>query len=224
MPKLKDHILLRIKEMLRHEALASRENLNPPQAGLLAIQGVGEDRDFMYFKSDCMYQHCLARFNYTTYDIRRSQDVINPGTPHRDIMLLASRADNGEAPIHPFLYARVLGIYHVNVIYTGQGSLDNAPRRMEFLWVRWFEYDGGRSVEWADLTLNTIRFLPMADERAFGFVDPKSVLRSCHIVPAFARGGARVDGIGLSRLAQDAQDWVRYRVNRCVQFCLPPII
>jgi hypothetical protein len=41
------------------------------------------------FKSDCMYNHRIVRFNYTTYDVRRSQDVINPRTSHCDIMLLA---------------------------------------------------------------------------------------------------------------------------------------
>ena len=167
-----------------------------------------------------MYRHHLARFNYTTYDVRRAQDVINPGTAHRDIMLLANTEGN-EDTTHPFLYAHVLGIYHVNVIYTGGGSVDYIARKVEFLWVRWFEYDSERSVVWADLNLDPIRFLPMADERAFGFVDPKAVLRGCHVLPAFARGKAQIDGVGLSRLAQDAQDWSRYRVNRCVRNYLP---
>ena len=70
-----------------------------------------------------MYRHHLARFNYTTYDIRRSQDVINPGTSHHDIMLLANTDESNSNSKHPFLYARVLGIYHVNVIYTGEGKL-----------------------------------------------------------------------------------------------------
>jgi len=99
--------------------------------------------------------------------------------------------------------------------------VDYIARKVEFLWVRWFEYDSNRSVEWADLNLDPICFLPMADERAFGFVDPKDVLRGCHVLPTFARGRARIDGVGLSRLAHDAQDWSRYRVNRCVQNYLP---
>jgi hypothetical protein len=246
--KLKDHILPRIQEMLRREALAADDS-SPPQAGLSAVQRPNADRDSLFFKGDRMYRHHLARFNYTTYDVRRSQDVINPGTSHCDIMLLADNAGSDTDSVHPFLYARVLGIYHVNVIYTGMGSLDYIARRVEFLWVRWFEYDADRSVKWEDLKLDPIRFPPMSEKGAFGFVDPKDVLRGCHIVPSFAkwedlkldrirfpptadkgafgskgvpRGGhitrdkARVDGIGLSRLAHDAQDWSRYRVNRCV--------
>jgi hypothetical protein len=220
LPKLKAHILPRIKEMLREESFALGEGLNSPQAGLSGIPRQNMDCDSIFFKSDRMYRHHLARFNYTTYDVRRSQDVVNPATAHCDIMLLANSA--GDGPLsHPFLYARVLGIYHVNVVYTGEGSLDYTARRVEFLWVRWFEYDRNRSVEWSDLTLDPIRFPPMADKHAFGFVDPKDVLRGCHIVPAFASGRARVDGIGLSRLACDAQDWSRYRVNRRVHLIHP---
>jgi hypothetical protein len=122
-------------------------------------------------------------------------------------MLLANNANSDRDSSHPFLYARVLGIYHVNVIYTGGGSLDNAARRVEFLWVRWFEYDAQRSFTRANSKLDPVCFLPTADEGAFGFVDPSDVLRCCHIVPAFARGKAPLDDIGLSRLACDEQDW-----------------
>ena len=161
-----------------------------------------------------MYGHHLARFNYTTYDIRRSQDVINPGTSHRDIMLLANKDESNSDSKHPFLYARVLGIYHVNAIYTGEGRLDCSAQRVEFLWVRWFEYDGRSSTEWQDMKLDSLRFPPMSIEGAFGFVNPADVLRGCHIVPSFAGGKARLDGVGLSKLAHDAQDWARYCVNR----------
>jgi len=161
-----------------------------------------------------MYRHHLARFNYTTYDIRRSQDVINPGTSHRNIMLLANRDESDGDPKHPFLYARVLGIYHANVIYTGEGRLDYTAQMVKFLWVRWYEYDGTQSTGWQDMKLDSLRFPPMATERAFGFVDPADVLRGCHIIPSFAGGKARLDGVGLSKLAYDAQDWTQYRVNR----------
>ena len=142
--------------------------------------------------------------------------MINPGTSHRDIMVLANNPDSDDESNHRFLYARVLGIYHINVIYTGDGSVDYTARRVEFLWVRWFDYDGNNSFGWTDFKLDPVRFLPTADEGAFGFVDPNDVLRGCHVVPAFARGKSRTDGIGLSRLAGDSQDWSEYRVNRCV--------
>jgi hypothetical protein len=196
--------------MLRQEVSAREAGSNSPQT----TQGFDTDINSIFFKGNRMYIHHLARFNYTTYDVRRSQDVINPGTSHRDIILLANNADDDGDSSHPFLYARVLGIYHANVIYTGEGSLDYAARRMEFLWVRWFEYDAHRSIAWTDSKLDPVRFLPMSDERAFGFVDPNHVLRGCHIVPTFVKGKARVDGISLSGLVRDGQDWSQYCVNR----------
>jgi len=173
-----------------------------------------QDQDSVFFKNDRMYRHNIAKFNYTTYDVRRAQDVINPGTSHRDVMLLAKNTDTSSD--HHFLYARVLGIYHVNVIYTGEGMLDYDARRVEFLWVRWFDYDGSRCIRWDDLKLDRIFFPPMATESAFGFVDPRDVLRSCHVIPAFASGKVHVDGVGLSHVAKDEQDWTRYYINRCV--------
>jgi hypothetical protein len=208
-PKLKDHILRRITE-------GSPPGVSGTDAGTGVPDNIGRaivNRDRVFIKGHCMYRHHIARFNYTTYDVRRSQDVINPGTTHCDIMLLANDDDESNAH-HPFYYARVLGIYHVNVIYTEEGMQGYTPRTMEFLWVRWFEYDGNRSVAWADLKLDSVRFPPMASEGAFGFVDPKDVLRGAHIIPAFTKGKARRDGIGLSRLAKDAPDWAYYRVNR----------
>lgn len=165
-----------------------------------------------------MYSHHLARFNYTTYDARRAQDVINPDTSHCDIMLLTNscNSDSDTSQDHPFLYARVLGIYHVNVVYTGEGRLDYNARRVDFLWVRWFRYVGNRSRAWNDLRLDSVDFPPMATEGAYGFVDPSDVLRGCHVIPAFASGKAHLDGVGLSRRARDANDWSRYHVNRCV--------
>jgi hypothetical protein len=209
MPRLKDHLLRRITE-------GSAPGVSGTDAGTSVPDNIGRttaNGDRVFIKGHRMYRHHIARFNYTTYDVRRSQDVINPGTTHRDIMLLANDGDESNAD-HPFYYARVLGIYHVNVIYMEEGMQDYAPRTMEFLWVRWFEYDGNRSVAWADLKLDSVRFPPMASEGAFGFVDPKDVLRGAHIIPAFAKGKARRDGIGLSRLAKDAPDWAYYRVNR----------
>ena len=115
---------------------------------------------------------------------------------------------------HPYLYARVLKVFHINVIYTGGGRLDYRPRRLDVLWVRWFRYTGSTAVCWGDHQLDLIHFPPMGSEKAFDFIDPKDVLRACYIAPAFAKGKAHPDGIGLSRCANDAQEWCGYYVNR----------
>jgi hypothetical protein len=152
------------------------------------------------------------RLNYTSYDVRRKQDTINPATPHRNIMVLAN-SDDSE---HPFLYGRVIGIFHANIIFTGSRVVDYHPRRLEFLWVRWYELHSKGS--WARCTLDQLRFPPMSREDSFGFVNPADVLRSGHIIPAFAAGKRYADGRGLSHCAKDSSDWNAYYVNRSVVF------
>jgi hypothetical protein len=169
------------------------------------------DKDCVFFKSDRMYQHHLLRINYTTYDTRRSYDNVNPGTSHRDIMMLAGDDDDNS---HPFWYARVLGIYHVNVIYTGSGMVDYVARRLDFLWVRWFQYAATDSVGWSDCKLDPLCFPPLSSEHAFGFVDPEDVLRACHVIPWFKFGQSHPDEISISRCAGDGGDWQKYAVNR----------
>ena len=167
------------------------------------------DSSQVVLKDERIYRHNLFRLNYTTYDVRRAQETVNPRTDHRDIMLLSRQPS-----IHPFCYARVLGIYHANVIYIGPGLRDYQSRRIEFLWVRWYEVLD-RPTGWDHTALDSVKFPPMAEADAFGFIDPADVIRCCHIIPAFMDGQVHQDGIALSRNARDGTDWKRYYVNRC---------
>jgi hypothetical protein len=88
-----------------------------------------------------MYWHKIIRFNYTTYDMQREQDVLNPGTSHCNFMALAPLNSGEISNEHPFMYGRALGIFHVNVIYNGPGMIDYQPRRFDFLWVRWYDLE-----------------------------------------------------------------------------------
>src|SRR5277367_911382 len=106
-------------------------------SGLSSLRdSVSAELDRLFFKKECMYKHNVMKLNYTAYDVRRDQDVINPNTDHRDILLLS--ANYSDQSTHQYSYARVLGIYHVNIIYLGSGSSGYHTRRMEFLWVRRF--------------------------------------------------------------------------------------
>jgi hypothetical protein len=167
----------------------------------------------VYFKNDSIYPHKLTRFFFTTYDMRRGVDIINPSTSRRDVMLLADRMDDSSDQ-HHFLYARVIGAYHANVIYTGPGMLDYQARRLDFLWVRWFEVVDPASSGWTSSRLDSLRFSPMNGEYAFDFIDPKDVLRGCHILPAFAKGKRHENGKGISHFAKDGKDYKRYYVGR----------
>ena len=200
-PNLKAHLLPRVKilhcDTQQLPLIHSEENIQYA------------DLNHVVLKGERIYRHNLLRVNYTTYDVHRAQETLNPRTDHRDIMVLSRQPS-----AHPFCYGRVLGIYHANVIYVGPGLKDYQPRRIEFLWVRWFEVLD-RSAGWDHAALDSVRFPPMAQEDAFGFVDPADVLRCSHIIPAFADGQMHPDGIALSRNARDATDWKRYYVNRC---------
>lgn len=175
-----------------------------------------EGLDQLYFKNDRIYKHRLLRINYTTYDVRRADHVINPRTSHSYIMVLSNNDSQSQASQSkdPFWYAQVLGIYHANMIYGGPGMKDYRPRTFQFLWVRWFQNVDG--IQWDNQRLQRIVFPPTASEDAFGFLDPADILRACHILPLFSLGRVHLDGVGLSKLANDAQDWRMYYVNRFV--------
>ena len=66
--------------------------------------------------------HNVMRTNYTTYDIRWADDVLNPNTSHCDIMLLS--AEDDKRANHQYTYTCILSIYHMNVMYTGSSTLN----------------------------------------------------------------------------------------------------
>jgi hypothetical protein len=193
LPKLREHLLPRIQTALLQET-ESLSDLSNVRTGSLSSPSHSPDVEnacnFVLLKNDCIYHHKLIRFHFTTHDIRRGTDIVNAGTSRCNIMLLADNAGGSviSSNLHHFLYARVLGAYHVNVIYTGPGMRDFETRRFDFLWVRWFEVVNPGSSGWRTSKLDLVRFPPMNDNHSFGFVDPKDVLRGCHILPAFAKG------------------------------------
>ena len=69
------------------------------------------------------------------YDICCAQDVVNPDTSHCNLMVLngTPKKDNGDdKQVGPFLYARVLGVCHTNIIYISPGAEDYQPHQMDF--------------------------------------------------------------------------------------------
>ncbi|KAG2052328.1 hypothetical protein BDR06DRAFT_983179 [Suillus hirtellus] len=124
---------------------------------------------------DRMFRHNIARFNYTTYNVCRAQDVINPRTSHCNVMVLRSDT-NIEDQGHRYMYGKVLGIYHVNVIYIRNGMINYTPSQMEFLWIHWYE------------PIN------------------QYVLRGCHVIPHFSSRRKHVDGLGMSANTGDKDD------------------
>ncbi|EGO18986.1 hypothetical protein SERLADRAFT_443529 [Serpula lacrymans var. lacrymans S7.9] len=210
--KLRAHLLPRLKVALLTDQ--NKPAATSSETGTFAGDNA-LDGSYIIFHNNRIYHHNIIRLNYTTYDIRRAQDVVNINTSHNSIMMLSDRTiDSG----HLFLYARVLGIYHANVIYAGPGSYDYQAHRMEFLWVRWYEplRDSDCNTGWHRRQLDSFQFLPTDHQDAFGFVDPADILRICHVIPRFSEGPLHPHRIGTSLSAKDSADWKTYYVNRFV--------
>jgi hypothetical protein len=227
LPKLREHLLPRIQAALSsYQEANSKSPSEHPQASPQPVSsnGSGGNADFVFLKKDCVYRHKFIRFHFTTYDVRRGTDAVNTGTSRCDIMLLADHTDGPvNSSIHHFLYARVLGAYHANVIYTGPGMRDFEARRFDFLWVRWFEVVDTASSGWSTSTLDEVCFPPIHRNNSFGFVDPNDVLRGCHMLPSFAKGKRQADGIGISRCAKDGKDYKIYYVGRYAVLLTPSL-
>ncbi|KAF6747597.1 hypothetical protein DFP72DRAFT_972254 [Ephemerocybe angulata] len=227
--KLKVHLLPRIWDTLLEEARSDPESLGSAIPALEHLIGNGQvdqsDYDGILFHSDRLYQHQVFNVNYTTYDMRREQDILNPKTHRRDIMCIKSEDPTDTSPNrHRFCYARILGVYHVNVVFRGRGSIDRRPRRFDILWVRWFDELSENQTTWDSMRLDRLKFPPLKEHNSVDFIDPLGVLRASHIIPRFSAGqvSTRPSGPPLSkrrarqRLAKDDEDWNEYYVNRFV--------
>ncbi|KAI9454839.1 hypothetical protein HD554DRAFT_2178754 [Boletus coccyginus] len=95
-PKLKDHLLYR----------------------LLNLEFEGEDHIFTDDQRNCvrildnrLYSVACMQVNYTTYDVHREQDIINPHT-HSSVMVLLHENKPGH---HAYWYARMLHVFHAYI-------------------------------------------------------------------------------------------------------------
>jgi hypothetical protein len=162
-----------------------------------------------------IYATKVLRVNFTTYDVRRDQDSMNPRT-HCDVMVRSRETDAGA---HPFWYARVLGVFHANVLHTGARATNRSVQNMEFLWVRWFGTEPGYRYGRRSARLPKIGFVPATDDLAFGFLDPSLVIRGCHLIPAFFDGRTSEllrSGPSAARPAGEIDDWAAYYVGMWV--------
>jgi hypothetical protein len=83
----------------------------------------------------------------------------------------------------------------MNVVHAGNMY---ESHQIEFLYVRWYEPVQSHSCK--TCTLGRVHFIPLANQHAFGFVDPGVVLQSCHIIPAFSQGKHNPSESGISAL------------------------
>ena len=144
------------------------------------------DRNSIRLRGNTLYRHGTARINYTTYDLHRDFDTINPHT-HPFIMVSSPEVQSNPTA-HPFWYAAVLGIFHADVQHTGTHSRSLTWQSTEFLWVRWLGVVPNHVFGRQQVKLPQVGFVPDTDEYAFGFLDPSLVIRGCHLIPSFVDG------------------------------------
>ena len=172
-----------------------------------------EDRNRVCIVGNKIFSVKTLRINYTTYDVRREQDTINPNT-HPFVMVKTGETTKRA---HPFWYAQVLGIFHASAFDTNTESTARSPQRMEFLWVRWLGVDPDHRSGFRHARLPKMGFIPHDDSDAFGFLDPSQVIRGCHLIPAFADGKTSslmpYQGETVARDPGELEDWTHFYVN-----------
>lgn len=186
---------------------------------LLNLEFEGEDHIFtddqrnrVRILDNRLYSVACMQVNYTTYDVRREQDIINPRN-HSDVMVLSRENEPGH---HPYWYARVLRVFRAYVRHCGRDSQNSSVQPIEILWVRWFGTVPGYRHGSTVARLPKVGLVPDSDPAAFGFLDPSLVIRGCHIIPAFC-DGRTTDllraGPSLGRAPHEVDDWSTHYVN-----------
>jgi hypothetical protein len=156
-----------------------------------------------------LYYPLISQVHYTTYDLRREYDNINPRT-HSDVMVLSGET----RPQHPYWYARVLGIYHMDVLLNVEGPFKK--HQIEVLYVRWLAPLTGHHSGMKCARLPKITFVEDTDSDAFGFLDPAQVIRGAHLIPAFSSGCGTTSlrhGKSFARQCGELDDWEVYCVG-----------
>ncbi|KAF8165838.1 hypothetical protein B0H34DRAFT_856090 [Crassisporium funariophilum] len=186
LPTLQDHILGRILNRSYHDD---------------DVPFTDQEHSLVHFQNHMMFEHKVLQVNYTTYDMRREQDSLNL-LRQANIMLLAPEND-----LHPYWYARIIGIYHAIVSHPRLSE----PKKMDFLRVQWYGLDPDPVVGngWKARRLPRIGFVEDGDEcdasPPFGFVDPANIVRGIHLIHAF-KDGCTADLLGPSKLARAESD------------------
>ncbi|THV06114.1 hypothetical protein K435DRAFT_849214 [Dendrothele bispora CBS 962.96] len=178
------------------------------------------DCQHLTFVSNRIYKHKYLRVNYTSYDLRREQDSINPRT-QPDIMMLAGDSDDSD---HPYWYGRIVSLFHVRVRHLGPRSRNTSEQKMDVAWVRWYHYDSTYESGWQAKQLHGLHFYPSPSPEAFGFIDPAQIIRAVHILPCFTHGRTEeylpAESVGRvyqtfdnGQYSVEESDWKYYYIN-----------
>ncbi|KAJ7090534.1 hypothetical protein C8R44DRAFT_720233, partial [Mycena epipterygia] len=197
-PKLQDHLLERL--------------LNRDFDGDTHEEFTPTDRNTVRIVGNKIYASKTLRINYTTYDVRRDQDTLNPRTSSFAMV----RSPETEAGAHPYWYCQLLGNFHANV-HRVTPSDSTTPQSMDFLWVRWLGVEPGYRSGHKKARLPKVGFVPESDPYAFGFLEPAQVIRGSHLIPDFSSGRTNdllaTRAVTAARAPDDTDHWVTFYVD-----------
>lgn len=170
-----------------------------------------EQRGHIDIESNMLYRHKTLQLKYTTYDMQEDKDTMNRSR-YSGIMVAS---DDEE---HPYLYGRVIDIFHVNVRNRGPCSLltDGSTATLPIVWVRWFRHDrtGGPS-GFHSLRYPSISYCNSDEPDAFGLIHPDEIIRAVHLIPRFELGHTD-DYLSVpskGRPKAEKHDWKHFNVN-----------
>lgn len=196
LPKIRKHLLPRLVEKLGIQPGAIPES----------------EAVFVVFQDNRIFNHQILRLIYTTYDVRRDEDVIHVDTPQQNVMLINRDYNKLTWETEdPYLYGKVIGVFHANVrlcITLPDGTRDRSWHRLDLAWVHWYTRKPPRH----DFELDRLTLLPLEQQSALGFIDPGDILRAVHVIPRFASGKGAPNVP--SRVVHDSESWREYYINR----------
>ncbi|TEB24923.1 hypothetical protein FA13DRAFT_1796782 [Coprinellus micaceus] len=181
-----------------------------------AAEAVPEDQWIhVVLRANRIHAHRLLRVNYTTYDVRREQDVLHVDTPQCNFMTLNDQYEPKTwLSEHPYTYGKLLGVFHADVSYVGLLPSDTpAPRfhRIDFAWVHWYSFIGPKG----EFSLDRVSPRPITSHGVLEFIDPSYIIRSVHLIPQFSQG-KEAEPMLESRLVRNQPVWKTYFINRFV--------
>lgn len=173
-----------------------------------------DERACVGIQNNTLYHHKTLRLRYTTYDMQDGEDKMYQRL-HPDVMVLS---DSNE---HPYLYGRVLDIFHANVRNSAGNSLltgESSTARLEMVWVRWFRVDGPGPdglQGFHKLRYPSVSFCNAEQPDAFGLIHPDEIIRMVHLIPRFKllRTAEYLAGPSAVRPKGEEDDWRGFSIN-----------
>ena len=169
------------------------------------------DRAHLGIGSNMLYRHKMLHLSHTSYDMQEDTELIRQ-RKYPGIMVLS---DDEE---HPYLYGRVLNLFHIKVKNSGPFTLlhNGGEAVLPMLWIRWFKLDTTHEQPgFQSLRYPSVSYCKSDEPDAFGLIHPDEIIRPVHLIPRFKFGhtneylGRKSKG----RPEGEDSDWKHFSIN-----------